>query len=540
MLQRIVSTAVPLLVALFTVMAANAQRIDAAGRRHQTFDADPKWEGRSNRNVPEKVKTITQDFGHCASHLAGGQNAGEIGGAMFKHKTPASYAKPIATKTLDDRLSASGTLFLRESSPSSAIMVGWFNSESRGWRTRNALAFRLFGTTGYGRLTFEYGTRSGGMGSYRLVGNPWFMVRDAVGQRPVGAMLLEGLQITSLDVLNAPPSDASAAAKIKRGPAGAFDLATDSGFDVKHFEQSRPHRWELHYEPDGAGGRGEITFVFDGRSSRLPLEPGHRQEGARFDRFGVFNVMLESGGGPLEAYLDDITIDGAQEDFGSDPRWIGVANRQTLEARVVDGAHDYGYSRTSYAGGGSVPGEVGGILFRNVPFSYYADPRIGRLTLEDELFAAGKVCFRYATSDSGVLVGWFNAETALEEAGTPRMSPPNFVGAVIEGPSRIGHYHRPAYKTASGWSGDSRTGPVLEPDSRPHDFTLHYRPAANDGEGTLTVTFDDKSTTLNLEKGHKADGAMFDRFGFLSWQSRGGHFVEIYWDELTYTTGPAP
>jgi hypothetical protein len=157
------------------------------------------------------------------------------------------------------------------------------------------------------------------------------------------------------------------------------------------------------------------------------------------------------------------------------------------------------------------------------------------------------VCFPYATSDSGVLVGWFNSKTAVEGPVTPRMSPPHFMGTVIEGPSRIGHYHRAAYKTGAGEAGDSRTGtgeagdsrtgPVLHPDGRPHDFTLHYQPKANHGEGALTVTLDGESTTLNLEKGHKATGATFDRFGFLPWQSRGGHFMEIYWDDLTYTVG---
>src|SRR6187399_21673 len=118
--------------------------------RRENFSVEPAWEGHSNRNVPVKVKTITQNFGYRTSHLAGGKDAGEIGGSIYKHQSLASYAKPIPIKTLDDRLSASGTLFLRESDVSSAIMVGWFNSsESRGWRTRNALAFRLFGTNGY-------------------------------------------------------------------------------------------------------------------------------------------------------------------------------------------------------------------------------------------------------------------------------------------------------------------------------------------------------------------------------------------------------
>ncbi len=507
--------------------------------RRENFTVEPAWEGRSNRNVPAKVKTITQNFGHRTSHLAGGKDAGEIGGSIYKHQLLASYAKPIPVKTLDDRLSASGTLFLRESDVSSAIMVGWFNSESRGWRTRNALAFRLFGTKGYGRLTFEYGTQKGGMASFRLVGDPFAMVRDAVGRRPVETMLMEGLNVTSIDVLKAKPGDPTLAGKIKKTAAGAFDPAFAAGFDPKEFEQSRPHQWELRYDPQGAGGLGEITFVFDGRRMTLPLEPGHRKEGVRFDRFGLFNVMLEGGGGPIEIYFDDITIDGVKEDFSKDPGWAGANNQATLDARVSDGAHDYGFSRTNHVSRGA-PGEAGGIMFRSAPLSYYADPKVGPLTLDDELFASGKVCFPYATSDSGVLVGWFNSKTVVEGPVTPRMSPPHFIGSVIEGPSRIGHYHRAAYKTGTEQAGDSRTGPVLHPDAKPHDFTLHYRPTANHGDGSLTVTLDGESVTLNLGKGHKATGATFDRFGFFPWQSRGGHFMEIYWDDLTYTFARRP
>jgi hypothetical protein len=43
--------------------------------------------------------------------------------------------------------------------------------------------------------------------------------------------------------------------------------------------------------------------------------------------------------------------------------------------------------------------------------------------------------------------------------------------------------------------------------------------------------------TLNLAEGHKKSGAIFDRFGILNWQTPGGHFVEIVWDDLTYTVG---
>jgi hypothetical protein len=59
--------------------------------RHENFNVEPAWEGRSNRNVPAKVKTITQNFGHRTSHLAGGKDAGEVGGSIYKYWDDLTY-----------------------------------------------------------------------------------------------------------------------------------------------------------------------------------------------------------------------------------------------------------------------------------------------------------------------------------------------------------------------------------------------------------------------------------------------------------------
>jgi hypothetical protein len=525
--------------ALVVTLAAPALAAEPADRllqRRENFAVDPAWEGMNNRNTPKTLRTVKQDFGYRAGRFAGGDAAGEIGGTVNKSKQIAYYAKKIPVKSLDDPLSASGTLYLRESHVSSAIMVGWFNSKSRGWRTPNSLAFRMFGTNGYGRITFEYGTQKGGMASYRLIGNPYLMVRDAVTRRSTDEMLVEGLNLHSIEDLN--PADLAKARPPKKSSGGAFDVRVDGGFDKGRFERNAPHRWELRYDPQGAGGLGEITFTLDGRHSTRPLEPGHREEGTVFDRFGIFNVMLESGDF-MEAYLDDIRIDGELEDFSRDPGWEGVGNEVEYRSDVVDGAHNFGYRLNNHVAAGA-PGEAGGLIFRKAPWTYYADPKVGPLTLDDELYASGKVCLPYSTSDSGALLGWFNSKTALTDQTAYRRTPPNFIGAGIEGPSRVGQYHRAVYQTGAGESGDSRTGPVLPPDGKPHDFTLHYRPQAAGGNGELTISLDGESVVLKLAAEHRKSGATFDRFGLLNWQTPGGHFVEIYWDDLSYTVGRKP
>src|SRR5215213_2302201 len=84
----------------------------------EQFEKDPGWEGHNNRVVPKSLKTVEQNFGHSATNFAGNA-AGEIGGRIWRCSTPASYADKIAAKTLNDRLSASGTFALKASSGSS-------------------------------------------------------------------------------------------------------------------------------------------------------------------------------------------------------------------------------------------------------------------------------------------------------------------------------------------------------------------------------------------------------------------------------------
>src|SRR5687768_4654690 len=74
----------------------------------ETFDRDPGWEGHNNRIVPKKALMVKQDFGFSDTHHAG-KAKGEIGGAIQRSTTPASYAAKFRARTLDDKLTASGS-----------------------------------------------------------------------------------------------------------------------------------------------------------------------------------------------------------------------------------------------------------------------------------------------------------------------------------------------------------------------------------------------------------------------------------------------
>jgi hypothetical protein len=252
-----------------------------------------------------------------------------------------------------------------------------------------------------------------------------------------------------------------------------------------------------------------------------------------FNRFGILNQQIS--GDNLTLYLDNVEIDGVKEDFAQDPGWEGAGNRVTFTDRVIRPVHDFGWRSTDFAGGD--PGEVGGVVWRVESTQpdqacYYGVP-IGRLTLDQELEASGKVCFRAAAADSAVLVGWFNSRTFI---GAP---PANFLGILVEGPSRIGHYFRPVCGSSDDVKCVAPEGPVIRPDSRPHTWRLHYDPTASDGHGRVLVTLDDESVAWDLPPEIRAGNAAFDRFGFVSWH-RGGHFVEIYFDDLTYSAEVDP
>ena len=452
--------------------------VQATANRFQDFSTDPNWEGRGNRTAEEHARTVVQDFGYSPTNHAGGDASGEIGGRIARSLTPATYATVIPTKTLNDRFTASGKFAVTEADGASGMLIGWFHTDSRGWRTPNSLVLRLDGNGGKYWVFFEYGTQN---------------------HRTGGGATFEGERYQTTKT---PPEPADGTV----------------------------HTWSLTYNPEGAHGNGEITFVLDGTTYTAPLAPGHKADGATFNRFGMVNVQIAGKG--MNVYLDDLSIDGKPHDFTTDPGWEENGNRITFNDREIRPYHNFGWSETNHAGG--TPGEIGGLIWRADPrdpelSAFYAD-QIGHLTIEQTLEASGKVAMRRASADSAVLIGWFNADTYI---GAP---PSNFVGIMVEGPSRIGHYFRPVYANAEGQSEIMKTGPVIKPSSASHHWRLAYTPDANDGNGQVALTFNDETVSLNLKPGIRKSGADFNRFGILTFQ-RGGHFVDIYLDDISYTVG---
>ncbi len=468
--------------------------------KSEPFDHDPDWEGYNNHNVPNNAKAVKQDFGYSATHFAG-QAPGEIGGRIQRTSTPASYGTPLTpARTLDDRLTASGT-FAITSTKGGGVFFGFFNSQQPGGSGRPV-----------GSLGLDLGfKRNGGRLAVRLISS---------GNKSCGTFITPFLP-------------------------GKF-RPTPIKLDGTRY------RWTLDYDPQAAEGNGRFTFTF--QSDNHPIEPldpalseaaeaesrkrfpytntfivdlpsDLRKEGATFDRFGICNAT--KSGGAVTMYFGDLQIDGQAQDLSKDPEWIGVGNRVSFEDTELVGAHDYGYSpKTSFAGG--APGEVGGILWRGGPFSYYAD-RVGPLSLKQRLEAGGKVKLVTAGPDSDIFLGWFNS--AAKDKGAADKE--NFVGIHVGGPTRIGHYFIPVLMTAKGGKNIVKQGPVIKP-GKAFDWSLVYDPAANGGNGEMRVTLGTESVTLALKPGQKAQGANLDRFGLFT-STTGGQMVKIYLDDLKYS-----
>ena len=470
--------------------------------KSETFDRDPGWEGRNNRVVPKNVLMVKQDFGHSATHFAGNA-AGEVGGVIQRTTTPASYAAKIAPRTLDDKLTASGSFAITASQGGAGVFFGFFNSQQPGG------SGRPIGSLG---LDFDFEAKGGRLAVRLITG----------GNKSCGTFITPYLP-----------------GKFRPAP-----LKLDG----------TRYRWTLDYDPQGADGNGRFTFTMrsethtkqdcgalpelSGREAqaRFPnttgfivdLTPGFRKEGATFDRFGLLNMM--KSGGAVTMFFDDAQYNGQTQDFSKDPGWIAAGNRVSFEDRELVGAHDFGFSaKTSYAGG--TAGEVGGGLWRSGDYAYYAD-RVGPLNLEQRMEACGKVKLVTAGPDSDICLGWFSSAAKDKEPSETG----NFVGIHIGGPTRIGHYFIPAFTAAKGPKARVEQGLVLTP-GKIFDWSLLYDPAANKGHGELRVTLGTESVTLALKPGQKAEGASRDRFGIFN-STAGGQMVKMYLDDLKYTAAP--
>jgi hypothetical protein len=414
--------------------------------KRESFDRDPKWDGRNNRQSPANPPVVRQNFGFSDTHHAG-KARGEIGGEMWQGSRPAYYGKVIEAKSFEDALSASGTVTLLHGQSISgwhttcSVYVGWFNADAGDliWRPLNFVGFRMQTSNEPDGCIVEmtYGT------SQYQAGGLWV---NAAG----GGQDKNPSELQSSNLLTIKPDRAK-------------------------------HEWAIAYDPKADNGRGEIIFTFDGNESRLSIR-AHRKVGAKFNRFGIFTPRVP--GLKVVTYFDDITIDGKSEDFSKDPGWEGVGNRERYEDPVQYAYNDFGYSaKTNHAGGKA--GELGGRFFSCNPseneFKAHYGDRVGKLSLNDRLLARGKFAAKDYAIDSTFALGWFNAA----EQGWPIK---DFVGVYFDSLSDAGRLVQPMYGTSAGTADRSGKWLPWTPDGTRYDWALEYDPHGADGRGAITYT----------------------------------------------------
>ena len=476
------------------VVAAIAILPGLGATKTETFDRDPGWDHSNNRpaDLADQPVSVRQDFGFSPTRHAGGKSPGEIGGLVQAAAEPAWYAKVIPDATLDQPLTASGTLAVADGGTN--LLLGFFNANtSKEWRTPNSVALRVNGRGDHFFAYLEYCT------------SKWRAGADSPTPFP----------------------------SVKDPQTGRLNLI---GFPSGR----RPLRWELRYDPAGNNGVGVITATIDGKTAVCHLDAGHKADGAVFNRFGILNVMKSADSGS-EFFVDDVTINGQAETFDADPKWEGKGNRASYQTHNVRPRFDFGYSATRFAGGDR-PGEMGGLTFRGdcrypQRMAYYAD-RVGPLTLDKPFHAAGKLVMLRGVTDSTTLFGFFNAKAAMRSNPSQSQAiPEGVIGINIEGPSSEGFCFYPVSRTPGGdgaFSPDLRKLHVY-PNGAVRRWKLDYGPAGAAGRGRITVTLDGQSIHLDLKEGDKARATTLDRFGLVTpWIDGNGQVV--YFDDVTYTT----
>lgn len=523
----------------------------------QDFSRDPGWDHHQNRIAGVDLPRIHQDFGwRLTNHT--GSGPGEIGGRVENSRRQAFYAMPLGRPlTFDDAMSASGTLAIDHIGLRGVGYIGFFNAGRHTWRVWNSMAFRIWEEDGLGQVMFDWMSadwKARGAETAILLkddGTPhrWsFRYEPEARADPVWHDPALQRHITDRTG-NGQPYELQGEEhlydrlrveepELTREALHARLLKVRDQGLVEYFHRHEMHRWWKR--PDAGQGHGRVTLQFDDAPPYVFwFDEEIRRSPAEFDRFGLFNIARF--GTRIELYLGELTVNGQRIDLSQDPHWEGRDNDARYTEPNFQAAHSYGWSQTNWAG--DHPGEIGGLFWRTEPpdpmASYYADS-VGELTLDDPISISGTICFTEGMTDAAAYFGYFNRANQIEpfdKARPDNFSPvANTMGVVIADSSAVGYHFVP--QVSSGDRAVTRASwGVFTPDRRRRRFSFNYDPA---GDGRVTVTLDGRAVAFDLTAEQRKTGATFDRFGLANIRS-GGHSVEFYLDDLTYTArGPRP
>jgi hypothetical protein len=232
----------------------------AIGGDLDDFDEDPGWEGRNNRlTYRSTIVRPRFDFGFSPTNFAGGRASGELGGTIFRGdcrypERMASIGDPVGPLTLEKPFRASGKVAMTRGVSDSTTLFGFFGSVDAMRRNDSQ----------------SEGIPEG-----------------------VAGIHIEG-----------PSSEGFFFYPVCRARGGNGRCA-DPRSCPRILPDGASHDWSFDYDPEGAGGKGRITVVLDGRRAVLDLEEGIKASGTRLDRFGIVTSWID--GNRQEVYWDDLT-----------------------------------------------------------------------------------------------------------------------------------------------------------------------------------------------------------------------------------------
>src|SRR2546421_11755187 len=216
------------------------------------------------------------------------------------------------------------------------------------------------------------------------------------------------------------------------------------------------------------------------------------------------------------------------ETFDADPGWDGRNNRATDPGprQIVQ---NFGFSASSSNAGGAA-GEIGGFITPAGEPAFFGKV-ITPPAFNDPLSASGTL--NVPQGGGHTLIGFFNAETVNE------WRTPNTIALRIYGRGTY-FYAYLEYGTGLWRAGGTAFGgeAAIPSGSADYPFSLNYDPNGAGGLGTVTATFGSYSTVLTLDSGHKADGALFNRFGILNVMKSADDAGQIWLDNVTINGVP--
>jgi hypothetical protein len=211
------------------------------------------------------------------------------------------------------------------------------------------------------------------------------------------------------------------------------------------------------------------------------------------------------------------------ETFDVDPGWDSHNNRASQpDPRQI--TQNFGFDGSSSNAGGP-QGEIGGFITPAGEPAFYGKV-IPPKSFNDTLSASGTI--NVPQGGGHTLIGFFNDDTVNE------WRTPNTIALRIYGRGTYFHgyleYGTGLWRAGGASFGGEATIPSGTSD---YPFSLNYDPNGAGGLGTVNATFGGYTTVMTLDSGHKADGAMFNRFGILNVVKSADDPGQIWLDSVT-------